>query len=95
MMMVEHNFGNLPFRAIGLPFVQSMDLILYAGSGWTEISRKAQIIQPVAVQSTRGVFHEVGFALGKVLTFFRLDFTWRLTHRGADNFNITLGSSFL
>lgn len=95
VLMAEHNFGILPFRAIGLPFVQSIDLILYAGSGWTEISRKAQIIQPVAVQSTHSVFHEVGFALGKILTFFRLDFTWRLTHRGADNFSITLGSAFL
>jgi hypothetical protein len=94
-LLVEHNFGSLPFRLAGVPWFKRTDLILYAGFGYTDISEKSASIQIYPVTTTDGIFREVGFGLGRLLTLFRLDFTWRLNHKLERNFRVTLSSGLL
>ena len=91
--MLEHNFGSLPFRAVGVPFVQHVDFILTAGGAWTGLSENSKVLQTVPLQTTRNAIVEVGFGLGRLLSFFRLDFSWRLTEQTGRNFALTLGSA--
>lgn len=92
-LLLEHNFGSLPFRTVGIPFMRSMDFILSAGGAWTGLSEESKALQTVPLQTTRNAIVELGFGLGRLLTFFRLDFSWRLTEVKGDNFVLTLGSS--
>ena len=94
-LFAEHNFGSFLFRSSNLPIIKGLgiDFITRAGMGWTELSKRSARLQIREVTPTESVFYEIGFGLGRILTFFRLDFSWRLTHRGDDNFSVTIGSS--
>jgi hypothetical protein len=93
MLMMEWNLSGMFFRYIDLPVIRDMQLILYGGSGWSDLSPSSERIQIVEIQTAKKLFHEAGFGLGNLPLGFRLDFTWRLTHRDGRNFQVTLGSS--
>lgn len=93
MLMVEWNLSGTFFRHIDVYIIKDMQLILYGGSGWSDLSPSSKRIQTVEIQTAKKPFHEAGFGLGNLPFGFRLDFTWRLTHRGERNFQVTLGSS--
>ena len=93
-LLIEHDFGRLPFHALGLPLFKklTLDFILTGGAGWTALSSKKQI-DPLPGQPIGDVFYEAGLALGRVFSFMRLDFSWRLTHQGIRDFVCTIASS--
>lgn len=93
LIQIEHDFGNMFFRALGLPVIKDMDFIVFAGSGWSDLSSSSRAVQAVPIPTARKLYHEVGFGIGRLSGFSRLDFTWRITHRNGKNFDITLGSS--
>jgi hypothetical protein len=92
-LMMEWNLSGMFFRYIDLPVIRDLQLILYGGSGWIDLSPPSARIQAVDPQSARKLFHEAGFGLGNLPFGFCFDFTWRLTHRDGRNFSMTLGSS--
>lgn len=92
-LVLEHNFGSLPFRALGVSIMKSIDFILFTGTAWTDISAESKAIQPVPLQTCRSVLNEAGFGFGRIFTFFRLDFAWRLTGKAKNDFTVTLGAS--
>jgi hypothetical protein len=92
-LILEHNFGNLPFRALSLSFMKSLDLILFTGTAWTDLSFESKSIQPVHIQTSTKVINEIGLGFGKLFSLFRLDFAWRVTGNTKKDFTITLGSS--
>ncbi len=89
-LQVEHNFGSFPFRCLGLPWMKDLkiDWILHAGAGWTAYSGGSS-----AERATDGGLYEIGFALGRVFTFFRFDFCWRVKPRFDRSFWFALSSS--
>ncbi len=93
LIQIEHDFGNMFFRVLGLPVVKDMDFIIFAGSGWSDLSSASSTVQTVPVPTARKLYHEIGFGIGRLPPFLRLDFTWRLTHRTGRNFQVTLGSA--
>jgi len=94
-LLVEHNFGSLPFRALGVPLMQDLDFLLTAGAAWTGIFGASRILQTEQIRTNRNVLVEVGFAVSRLVTFFRLDFCWRLTEKAGRNFAITLSCLLL
>ncbi len=92
-VLLEHNFGSLPFRTIGVPLLGSTDLILSVGGAWTGLSEESKTVQTVPLRTTRNAITEAGFGLNRLFSLFRLDFTWRLTERTGNNFAVTLGSA--
>ncbi len=95
LFQVKHNFGSMVFRALGVSFIKNIDLILYAGAGWTDISAPSAVLQTSGVGTTQSILYEVGFGLDRILPFLVIDFSWRLTHHTGNNFQITIGSSLL
>ena len=91
-LQFEHNFGSLPFRALGISFMKNKDFILFTGSAWSDLSAESRVIQPVPLQTCRSVLNEIGFGFGRLFTFFRTDFAWRLTGNAKNDFTVTLGS---
>ena len=45
-------------------------------------------------RATDGIHWEIGLGLARLLTFLRLDFTWRLTRLGGHNLVISVGTAF-
>jgi hypothetical protein len=93
LLMMEWNLSGMFFRYIDLPVIRDLQFILYGGSGWIDLSLPSARIQAVGLQTSKTLFHEAGFGLANLPLGFRLDFTWRLTHRDGRNFSATLGSS--
>jgi hypothetical protein len=91
-LMLEWNLSGTFFRYVNLPIIRDLQFILYGGSGWSDLSPSSARIQTVGFQTAKKLFHEAGFGLGNLPLGFRLDFTWRLTHRDGRNFQVTLGS---
>lgn len=92
-LFVEYNFGTMLFRALHLPFIQNLDFIIQSNAGWSTLSSKSEVLQTIAIKTAKKPFFEAGFAIGKILSFIRFDFMWRLTHQNTNNFAITLQSS--
>jgi hypothetical protein len=92
-LILEHNFGSLPFRALGISFMKSIDFILFTGTAWTDLSSESRTIQPIPIQTSTKVINEVGFEFGRLFTFFRLDFAWRLTGNTKNDFALTFDFS--
>jgi hypothetical protein len=84
---VEHNFRNVLFQSIGIS--TTFEAILYASAGRTWFSAIHAGV-PLQARSTPGWYHEVGFGIGRLLQFFRMNFTWRLTPQQANV--VTLGT---
>jgi hypothetical protein len=94
MLLIEYHFGTLFLRPLGVSPLKDLDFILYVGFGWSSLSSRSLSLQTVPVSDAKRTFHEAGFSLGRLFTFLRVDFTWRLTHRLDRNFAITLQSAF-
>jgi hypothetical protein len=98
---VEHNFGSVPFLALGIPFLyeNNIEFILHAGvaQAWSEatyyattLPATANLLLPsILGNPTHGWYSEVGFGFSKIFDVLRADFTWRL--RAPTRFHFTLG----
>jgi hypothetical protein len=93
VLMMEYNLGGTFFRQIELPVIQDAQFILYAGSGWTDLSYSNAQIQTVQIRTAKKIFYEAGFGIGNLPFGIRLNVTWRLTHRNGDNLTVTLRTS--
>jgi len=92
-LQLEYNFGVLPFRAMGIPSLRNLELIAYSGTAWCDRYQWSAYPEGKQVWEPSGPYQEAGFGVEGILSFFRLDFTWRFTHRTGDDFTITLGSA--
>ncbi len=94
ILQVEHDFGSMFFRSLGIEILNNLHFKLYLGSAWSSDNRATANIALLGGLTANRVFHEAGFGLRTMVPVpFALDFTWRLTHRDGDNFAITLGSA--
>jgi hypothetical protein len=79
---IEHDFGDYLFRKCGIPLLKSskIGLTLVGRMGWTSMSNETMALQTVPVSPTVYPFYEAGFKLTSILSFFNLEFAWRLNH---------------
>ena len=73
-LSVEHNFRSTPFLILNIPFLykNSIELITYGtvAQTWSKT--------PLAFgTTTNGWYSEAGVGISRILSFFRLDFTYR------------------
>ncbi len=82
---IEHNFRSLPFLALGIPFLyeNNIEFVIHGGiaKSWND--------GPLQINTTGGVYSEMGFGISRIFDLLRCDFTWRLSTPG--NFRFTLG----
>ncbi len=96
MMWVEHNFGSMPLRAIGIrpTGLLDIDLLLRAAGGWCGFRSPEDGSLTYEDKAVEETHWEVGLGIGRIYTFLRLDFAWRLTSRQGRVFVISIGGGF-
>ena len=69
----EHNFRTLPFEVVGWQWAarKNLSVLVHGGHAWTWEAQTPR-------GAPAGGHHEVGFSLGGLFSWFRLDFTTRL-----------------
>jgi len=98
---LEHNFRSIPFRLLGISFLDeaSIELLLSCAAGRTwlrdETKNGLKNVMPSEIQSMDGWYYEAGFGISRILAFFRVDFTWRLTQLRGDSFFFSVSAAEL
>lgn len=90
---LENNFKNTLFNLLSVPFFKQSkyDLYLFGNFGWMN---NIEWENSQGVESIKNIpFSEIGFGLGNILLFLRLDFAWRISHRTRNNFSFRITSS--
>jgi len=105
-----HDFGNMPFRLSGLPFIKDLpfSLAIYGGQFWTSLDDKIyQYGKPTlddyirqydkyGFRDARKAYREVGFRIGNIPPLnFKLDFTWQLSDYDTNDFSVGFDVSFM
>jgi hypothetical protein len=90
VVQIDYTVGSDPFRWLGIPVIKNTDLILFAGSAWSDISAPGIALQTIPVSTARKIYTEAGFGLGRILGYFRIDCTWRITHREHNSFYVSI-----
>lgn len=99
---IENNLNDELFRLIGLKFLidQQLNLSVHFNTALISISKQSKNILPLNIRNASLIefkkpFAEIGFGIGQQLFPFRLEFTWKLNYRGANNFVIGLNTPVL
>lgn len=97
--MFEQNFYDLPVRALGLTFLEPLDLhwigFVNAAQSLLKTETKQSLVRP-ATATGDTPFVEAGFGLANIYNIVRFDVAWRLTHKRESNgfVSISFGTSF-
>ena len=85
---LEHNFNDELFRLMNIPVVEDMELLLgvHLNGAFLQISDESKRILPVNYDEFKNPFYELGFSIGQALLPVSFEFTWKLNHRGKNNF---------
>jgi len=70
MMSAEHNFRNVPFLALGIPFLYKKGIELVIHGAVAQVWRDR-------ISITNGWYSEAGFGISKIFDILRLDLTYR------------------
>lgn len=83
LIWMEHNFRSWPLRLLGLrPRGRfDVDLLLHGAVGWCGLKPLNTGLTAYGARATTGAHWEVGVGIARLLTFLRLDLTWRMAHR--------------
>jgi len=96
-LSLEHSFGEVVPGVLRIPSIASfgIEFILTGSAGWTDFSKGARLLQPLpsTSQTTDMYYYEAGIALNRILLFFRLDFSSRLSQRMSPEYRFTVSSA--
>lgn len=96
VISLENNFKNTFYSLLHLPWLgkSKLDFLIFSNFGWirndyrpddpsTPLNRRIIKKDPLT---------EIGFSMGNIFTFFRLDFTWRTNYKSGNDFNLKITS---
>ena len=96
-LSLEHSFGEVIPGVLRIPSIASfgIEFILIGSMGWTDFSRGALLLQqlPSTAKTNDMYYYETGIALNRILLFFRLDFSARLSQRLQPEYRFTISSA--
>ncbi|MCK9279993.1 MAG: DUF5686 and carboxypeptidase regulatory-like domain-containing protein [Melioribacteraceae bacterium] len=106
---VEHNINDELFRFLSIPVLKDLQLLMsfHFNMGWSLISNMGKEYNRAPFQdgfSNPSFNHpiefkqpimEVGFGIGQILIPMKMEFTWKLTHLGHNNFVISVNTIVL
>jgi hypothetical protein len=87
---LDYNFRSEFFRLLNIPGLKDWDIQLntFFNVAYSEVSSDAASILPNPVNTFRSPFYEVGFGLAHALIPIKIEFGWKLNHRGENNFRV-------
>ena len=99
LIWMEHNFRSWPLRLLGLrPRGKfDVDLLVHSTLGWCGIRDLNSDLTTWGARATTGTHWEVGVGISRLLTFLRLDLTWRMAHGktpGGRNAVLSISAAF-
>jgi len=96
-VFLEHNFNDEIFKLLKIPYVKDwqLSLSMHLNVALSRLSAKSKEIIPVKYIEFTKPFVELGFGIGHILFPFRLEFTWRLSYKGENNFTVGLNAGML
>lgn len=95
---VKYNFGDELFNRLNIPVLEDLQLLfsLHFNAAWTKISNQTkelnQNVLPTRIFEFKKPFYEIGFGIGQMLLPLQFEFTWKLNHRGKDDFVFGINS---
>jgi len=94
---IQHNFNDELFRLLKVPYIKNWQLTLtgYINAAFLQISERSKKIIPVQFTEFKKPLYEIGFGIGHLMLPLTFEFTWRLSHRGKNNFVFGLNSIVL
>jgi len=94
---LDYNFGTEIFRLLNIPGFKDWDITMNAffDAAYSDISPEAASILPHPVNTFNSTFYEIGFGLAHALIPIRIEFAWKLNHRGENNFKVGFNINIL
>lgn len=94
---LDYDFGREVFRFLKIPGFKDWDITLNAffNAAYSDISSEASAILPVPVNTFNSAFYEIGFGLAHALIPVKIEFGWKLNHRGENNFKVGFNINML
>lgn len=96
-IMLNHNLRDELFRSLGFAFLTKIDVQLnhYFNMSWTSVSAESKTYNGGAFTEFKKPFIETGFGIGHALFPFTFEFSWKLTHRGNNNFRFGIATPLI
>jgi hypothetical protein len=93
----ENNLKDEPFRWLGISFLKKIEIQLshFVNIAWTSVSAESKSLNNFNFYEFKKPFIETGFGVGHVLFPIRFEFTWKLTHRGINNFRFGIATPLI
>jgi len=87
-IFLRHNFQDDLFKLSQIPILKDLQLQLaiHCDIAISDISEESQKLLFSDYKKFKTPFYELGFSIGHVLIPISFDFTWKLNHRGKNNF---------
>jgi hypothetical protein len=87
---LDYSFGTDLFRMFGIPGFKDWDIRLntFFNMAYSKVSSESAAILPLPVNTFNSPFYEIGFGLSHALIPIKIEFGWKLNHRGDNNFKI-------
>lgn len=87
---LDYNFRSELFRMLHIPGLEDWDIQLntFFNAAYSDVSPEAASILPNAVNTFKSPFFEIGFGLAHALIPLKIEFGWKLNHRGENNFRV-------
>jgi hypothetical protein len=92
-----NNLKDEPFRWLGISFLKKLEIHLthFVNVAWTSISTESKSMNNHPFYEFKKPFIETGFGVGHVLSPVRFEFSWKLTHRGVNNYRVGIATPLI
>lgn len=95
---LQYNTGDELFTGLNIPVLEDLQLKLsfHFNAAWSKITKRTRnwnrsILQDDVIEFKKP-FYEIGFGIGQILLPLQFEFTWKLNHRGKDDFVFGINS---
>ena len=87
---LDYNFRSELFRLLNIPGLKDWDIQFntFFNAAYSKVSSDAASILPNPVNTFKSPFYEIGFGLAHALVPVKIEFAWKLNHRGENNFRV-------
>ncbi len=87
---LDYNFRSELFRLLHVPGLEDWDIQFntFFNAAYSDVSSEAALILPNPVNIFTNPFYEIGFGLAHALIPVKIEFAWKLNHRGENNFRV-------
>ena len=90
----EQFWGNDLFKIVKFPLLKDSDFTFntFLNAAYSEIGEQSMNILSRDLKIFSNPFYEIGFGIGHFLIPLRVEFSWKLNHKGDNNFRVGIST---